>query len=405
MKSGKTVLIYSQSDLARDPRVHRQIELLSATCDLVIFGNTPPALKVGKFHNLVSLIGLPEDRDRSKKAAVKLLKKIGIAKFAVMTVRQILKSIPAVPALQAFWDCRVVRSTVIRRIRNTPCDLIIANDYSGLAVCVAAKGNRKLLYDAHEYTPGQFPKTQAHLAQRTHARYVLRKNLGACDRVTTIGGGIAALYRSMFGVECGVVTNAPAFRDLRPSRGAEDRIRLVHHGVAARNRDLEKLIDVMRLLDDRFTLDFYLVPFDEMYYSKLRSHVAANPRIHFHEPVDMRRLPEELNQYDIGCYLFKPNSINIAFALPNKFFEFIQARIAIAVGPVPEMGRYVREYGLGIVSGSYEPASMAAELAKLDRNAIMKFKRAADASAYELSAAPNAKILERMVAELLEGTG
>jgi len=404
VKSGKTVLVYSQSDLVRDPRVHRQIELLSGEYNLVVFGNTPPKAKVAKFYDLVSLIGLPENRDRSKKAAIALFRRIGLKKFIIMSIRQFLKSVPIAPALQAYWDCRVVRGNVIRRIRKTPCDLIIANDYSGLAVCAAAKGKRKLLYDAHEYTPGQFPRTKAHLAQRTHARYVIRKNIGHCDMVMTIGDGIARLYERMFGAHCEVVTNAPAYRDLSPSRGGEDKIRLVHHGVAAKNRDLEKLIDMMGFLDEKFSLDFYLVPFDEVYYSILRSRARDNPRISFHEPVDMLHLPEELHQYDIGCYLFNPNCINIAYALPNKFFEFVQARLAIAIGPVPEMGCYVKKYGLGVVSEDFEPKTMARVLSRLDRDAIMEFKRASDARAWELSSEPNARIIKRIVAELLEGT-
>ena len=60
----------------------------------------------------------------------------------------------------------------------------------------------------------------------------------------------------------------------------------------------------------------------------------------------MRELVKEANAYDIGLYLLGEANANHRAALPNKFFEFIQARLALAIGPSPEMARIVNEYGL-----------------------------------------------------------
>jgi hypothetical protein len=57
------------------------------------------------------------------------------------------------------------------------------------------------------------------------------------------------------------------------------------------------------------------------------------------------------NAYDIGLYLLPPSSFNNLHALPSKFFEFLQALLAIAIGPFQEMARIVREFRYKVVAG------------------------------------------------------
>lgn len=397
----KTIVIYSQSDLGRDPRVHRQIELLSGSYRLIAFGKKPPSLPVARFHDLTALIGIPGGKRINPAFLASYLRDFGLARFFVTAVMYLLDAVPAFPRLNEFWHTRMARGGALRRLRDTPCDLIIANDLTALGVCAAAKGGRKLLYDAHEYSPGQFPRDFRHLNKRIHSRYMLRKLLPSCDSVSTAGDGAAGLYGKVFGVPCEVITNAPGYHDIHPVDRGDGRIRLVHHGIAARKRDLERLVDVMRLLDDRFTLDFFLLAPNPQYYDELKAYAAGDPRITFNEPVAMQSLPEVLNEYDIGFWLYKPTTINLAYALPNKFFEFVQARLAVAVGPTPEMARYTRHYGFGVVSDDFSPESMARLLLALSPERIMEYKNKAQLCALELSAEPNKKKMLALVEGLI----
>jgi hypothetical protein len=58
-------------------------------------------------------------------------------------------------------------------------------------------------------------------------------------------------------------------------------------------------------------------------------------------------------------------TFNLKYILPNKFFEFIQARLAVAIGPSVEMKRLVKEWDCGIVAANFEAKSMAAEINRL----------------------------------------
>ena len=162
-------------------------------------------------------------------------------------------------------------------------------------------------------------------------------------------------------------------------------IRLVHHGLASRSRRLELMIEMMNHLPARFTLDMILIPADKRYLAKLRALCATRPRLRLLPPVPFEELISTTNAYDIGVFLVPPVSFNLRFTLPNKFFEFVQARLMVAVGPSPEMARLVREHDLGVVADDFQPASLAAVLARLSADDIARFKLQSHRAAAELN--------------------
>jgi hypothetical protein len=159
---------------------------------------------------------------------------------------------------------------------------------------------------------------------------------------------------------------------------------MIHHGAAIRSRRLELMIDMMQYLDQRFRLDFMLVGNDRKYVAELQSRAADDTRVRFLEPVPMPDICRATNQYDLGLFLLPPTNFNYRFALPNKLFEFIQARLAIAIGPSPEMARIVNDYKLGVVSQSFEPRELAELLNAMTHDQLWQYKQAAHAAAGQL---------------------
>ncbi len=103
----------------------------------------------------------------------------------------------------------------------------------------------------------------------------------------------------------------------------------------------------------------------------------------------MTDLPTFLNQFDIGLFLLEPTTFNYRHALPNKFFEFLQGRLGIAIGPTPEMAEIVHRTGTGIVASDFRPDSMVRALNALTAEDVNRFKQAAQAVAREYSAEVN----------------
>ena len=57
----------------------------------------------------------------------------------------------------------------------------------------------------------------------------------------------------------------------------------------------------------------------------------------------MTALVREASAYDVGLFALPGNSRHNEFALPNKFFEYVMAGLALCVSDLPEMARLVRQ--------------------------------------------------------------
>lgn len=371
-------LVISFSNLRTDPRVHRQIALLAERFDITAAGHAPPLVPGVKF-----LPVPPHHWTGARKLAAALLLKLG--RFE-----------------QAYWSSLSVQSASAA-FKNERFDLIVANDILALPLAASLRKNARILFDAHEYAPLEFEESwRWRVFFRRYNEYLCRCYVPQSDAATTVCEGIAEEYRRMLGVRMAIVNNAPPYQDLQPGPGApDDAIHLVHHGGAIPSRQLEAMIETMRRLDSRYSLDFVLVPSVPRYLDHLKSLASGDRRIRFLPPVGMHDLPRFLNRYDVGIYLLPPNNFNNRFSLPNKFFEFVQARLAIAVGPSPEMAEQVQRYGMGVVSEDFSPESFARAVSGLDRQRIARFKAQTHLAARELCFERSAETLTAVIDRML----
>lgn len=353
-------LVISFTDLARDPRVNRQIRALRKACDVIAAGGADPQVDGVRF------VACP-------RAARSLPDK------AVEAARLFVGSHE-----RYYWSQAHV-AAARERLRDVYADVVVANDIDALPVALEAAKGAPVLLDAHEYSPREYDTLRWKLLKRRYTERLFRAGLPRIAGMMTVAAGIADEYRRNFGVEPVVVHNAPPYHELSPQPARPGTIRMIHHGNAMPARRIENMLEVMRALDERFTLDLMLIPADPAYYASLKQAAAGDQRVRFLEPVPMRELVTFSNAYDIGLYLLEPSSFNNLHALPNKFFEFVQSRLALAIGPSPEMAALVERHGLGLVARDFLPLSLARALSALDAVRINEMKARAHAAARELS--------------------
>ncbi|MGV3638633.1 MAG: hypothetical protein ACO1NQ_13415, partial [Flavobacteriales bacterium] len=111
--------------------------------------------------------------------------------------------------------------------------------------------------------------------------------------------------------------------------------------------------------------------------------------VFMHAPVPPAEVPRTIGQYDIGIHRLPPGIPNYEYALPNKLFDYIQARLAIVVSPSRSMGELVRRYDLGVVAAGHLAEDLAAAVRSLTPERIAACKRNAHQWAYGLSSAGN----------------
>ncbi len=377
----KTVVVVSFSPLNRDPRVNRQIRFLSQNYRVLAIGLADPHVENVTF--------MPVSVQPIKTRLQKL-----------KTVVQLSTK----PYDTHYWSFPHIQATS-QYLRAIKADLIIANDIDTLPVVLNAANKAKVVFDAHEYFPRQFEnRPLERLFVASYKKYLCHEYIPQADRMMTVCQAIADQYEKDVGVSAVVVTNAPEYHSLEPvikSAGCK-RIRMIHHGAANPARKIENMIKVMDDVDDRFELDLLLVPFESTYVKKLKRLAQHNQKVRFLPPVPMSELVTFSNQYDIGLFLLEPTSFSYRYALPNKFFEFIQARLAVAIGPSPEMARIVKEYDLGIVADDFKPKTLTRQLSGLTHEQINYYKQQSHKVAGLMSAEQNKTILLNLVEQILD---
>ena len=280
--------------------------------------------------------------------------------------------------------------------------LIVANDIDTLPLALTHRRQAKVLFDAHEYAPRQHENwfLWRFFIQR-YKEYLCKTRIPQVDAMLTVGPAIAEEYTREFGVRPSVVLNAPHYEATPCAPHDGGVIRMVHLGGAIHARRLEIMIDAMAQLDDRFQLDFILLPVDAAYLSRLKRRASGDARISFFPAVAPDEIVSTISQYDVGLYSLPPYSFNARHALPNKLFEFIQARLCVAIGPSPEMKRIVEHYECGVVAEDFTAEALAETLRALDRQKVEACRRAADAAAAELCYERSAEVLLDTVRGLL----
>ena len=283
-------------------------------------------------------------------------------------------------------------------------DAVVANDARALPVAHRLAKGAPVWADLHEWAPEERTHVLAwRLLVAPLMDHLCRTYLPRCAATTTVAASIADLYAERYGVRPEVMRNAAPWADLSPTAVDGETIRLVHSGGAIPGRNLEAMIDVVHALGDGYSLDLYLMPGGDggRYLSALQSRAGGHARITFHDPVAPHELPATLNAYDIGVFWIPPFNTNARLTLPNKLFDFVQARLAIAVGPTMEMARVVREHGLGVVAEDFEVESAAASLRALTHEEITGFKDHAHAASRVLSFEAEAAVADRVLDGLL----
>lgn len=286
---------------------------------------------------------------------------------------------------QAAYDT----APVVRHLRTVLApgswDVVLANDVETVPLALGL-GAAGVHADLHEYASRQNEESRRwRWFVAPYQRWLVRGWVTRADSVTTVGHALAAEYRREFGIQAGVVVNAAPYADRSPTPVGSP-LRLVHSGLARRNRSLEVMLDAVRATRRDVSLDLFLMPNDPAYLAELRERVADLQQIRFRDPVPPEQLVGVLAGCDVGVFLLPPLTFNYRFTMPNKLFDFVQARLAIVVGPSPEMAELVQRHGLGVVTEDFTTGSLAEALDGLTAQDVAGFKAASHAIARDYSA-------------------
>lgn len=285
---------------------------------------------------------------------------------------------------RAYRENRAVRAAATA-LEDRVFDVILANDVDAVPLALSLKPRAGVHADLHEFAPAQKSELlRWRVFVAPFMAWLCRTSVTRASSVTTVAHGIAREYRRRFGITASVVTNATPFTDHAPT-AAHVPLALVHSGACFRNRHLDIMLDALERTRTPATLDLFLTPNDPTYLAELKARAASMTQVQVHEPVPYRELVGTLHDYDVGVFVLPPVNVNYRWALPNKLFDFVQARLGVVVGPSPEMAELVRRERFGLVAADFTADALAQVLDTLTPDVVERLKRRSDEVSVPLS--------------------
>jgi glycosyltransferase involved in cell wall biosynthesis len=383
MTSKKNILIIANSHLNKDPRILRQVSALENEYHIYTIGFSPVKNDIS---NLVDLY-------KQNNIIFKLLRL-----FFSFTYQ-----------FNAYSKIVLNQYKLNEKIKEIKFDLILCNDVDTLPLGFKISENKVPIWvDLHEYSPKEFENNILwRLYYQPYKTWLCSTYLPKVNHISVVCEGIAKEYENNFKITTHtIITNATFFNsELTPSL-PKQKIQIIHHGAAMPNRKIESMIEMMHYLDNNYELYLMLVVTGSVqheYISSLKSRaLEISKNIFFLDAVPTNQIAATINKYDIGLYILEASGFNELYALPNKFFEFIQARLCIAVSPNPEMASIVKKSKLGIVSNDHHPENMAKAIAVLSKDEIFEYKSNAHKEAWEYSAEKNLQLMQHIAKSVIE---
>lgn len=369
----KKILLATTRPLHNGPRMIREIEALKKYFKLVATGTTPPHNDQVEFiHSDIFQFSQLEYT----------LGKI----YRVFSFNHVFKG--RYPSTQI---------KINRLLDQVNPDLVIVHEPAYLPYFLKSKKKVKVVFNAHEYHPKEvegspkWARTWGEIFTNIYLKY-----LPQLDLLINVNQEIADQCEKEFGVKSLVIPNASSYRFPPSIPWLYDLpLRFIHHGVPNPDRKLEIMVDAFKLLGSSYQLDLMLVNNGSDYYSFLKKEVASLPNVRLIDTVPFKEIIPFISGYDLGVYSLAPNSFNNQMALPNKFFEFVQARLPMVIGPSPVMQKYLDKYGIGKVASDFSAEALANAIRSLNQENLISYRANLEKAASELS-------MEKFEKKLLE---
>ncbi len=284
-------------------------------------------------------------------------------------------------------------------------DVLLANDLDTLpANFLASKVRKKdLVYDSHEYFT-EVPELVNRPQIKKIWESIESRILPAIKSAYTVSNSIAKVYEEKYGIKFKVVRNIPfASNIIIDNNSANKSTKIIlYQGALNIGRGLKQAILSMHFIekakliiagDGDIKVDLEQLVSNE----KLQDKVEFTGRL----PID--ELQKLTPTADLGLSIEEDLGLNYRYALPNKLFDYIQARVPVLVSNLPEMAAIVNQYKIGETTGSLEPRILADKINKalFDNKQRKTWKSNLERAAKELTWENEEKILKEIYSGFL----
>lgn len=376
------IAILCDSNPLTRPRPHRLIQMLKSHHSLFVFGVNCPDIKgVQSF----PFPPLKSTKDRTPKEQEELESALKNQEFHSLI----------------FTPNRLILQCQLLSISHL--ELLIIEDLVLLPIALSYKEkypNVKLMIDLREFYPLEYENDPSWLEGfGKFFSYLCDSYLHQVDMALTVSKGLKQRYQQDYDLECELFLSLPPFFDLIPSQNP--RIELIYHGFISTDRESENLLEIGSSLAPHLHLNIIALSNQPRFLESFVSKARQIPSISILSPVSLEEIIPFTHRFDLGLITLKPNGFNNAHALPNKFFEYIQARLGVIATPLPSLKPIIESHHIGICSQDFETTNLVSLLNSLDLHQVKMLKNHAHQASQIFNLSSNqAKILS-LISKLL----
>lgn len=239
------------------------------------------------------------------------------------------------------------------------------NDLNTLPIGVMLKiigRNKKIVYDMHEH---ETERTGVSNVQNALLRILERVCIPFANENITVSDEIADDYKKIYSIsKPQLIYNCPNFvapiksNLIREKYNLPDDTRIfIYQGLIGKGRGIEMLLEVFSDLEKNMIL-FFIGPISNKKYTRLiEEYVKNKDNILYHSTVSRHLLHEFTCAADVGLCLIEDVSKSYRYAMPNKLFEYIMAKIPVIASDLPALKRIVQENEIGMIT-SFDRSSI-----------------------------------------------
>ena len=288
-------------------------------------------------------------------------------------------------------------------------DLLIVEDITLLPFACDYKRHFpscQILIDLREFYPLEYENDcQWLLGLGRLFKHLCETYLPYVDLALSVSEGLCERYRYDYGIECEVFYSLPPYYPLSPHFTPKTNIKILYHGFISPDRSSFELLDLGRkLLELGNTYKLFVMALSNQkgFLESFCDQAQEIPTLEVLPPIKMQDIIPFSASFDIGLIPFKPTTFNLSHCMPNKFFEYLQARLCIVSTPLEDISKFLKQYSFGVCSNGSEVDCIFQTLSNLSPSLIDTFKMHAHQNALQWSMLSNQDRILHIIQNLLK---
>ncbi len=213
--------------------------------------------------------------------------------------------------------------------------------------------NCPIIYDAHDFYPiiySTLGEDMANITETEESRCIEQ-----AKQMVTVCDGLVQLYENRFAMKPNVIRNCQEMRELEPITDVRKQLGLdesfflaiVVSGSAKIGQSINESLYALADLPDHIHIVLLGKKYEQFYDTIYK--LDLQHRVHLVQVVSPKQVINFIKSANISLILYYPYDVNFLNALPNGFFQSINAELPILYpNTLPEIYKICEQYELGI---------------------------------------------------------